>query len=247
MAKKQRLDTLVTELGLAPSRTRAQALILSGQVLVDDVPHDKAGAMISPESTITVRGQDMPYVSRGGLKLEGALDQLGLSVEGLACMDVGASTGGFTDCLLQRGAAKAIAIDVGYGQFAWKLRQDSRVHVMERTNVRHVTPQDLPWTPELAVIDVSFISLKIVIPVLLDLLAPYCRIIPMVKPQFEVGKGEVGKNGVVKDPEKHAMVLESMQEFFQNLGLECIGPAPSPILGPKGNKEFFFLLTRNPL
>ena len=245
MAKKQRLDILMTELGLAPSRTRAQALILSGQVLVNDAPQDKAGAMVPPDANITVRGQDMPYVSRGGLKLEGALDQLGLSVEGLDCIDVGASTGGFTDCLLQRGACRVIAVDVGYGQFAWKLRQDDRVFVMERTNIRRVVPEDLPWKPELAVIDVSFISLKIVVPVLLELMAPHCRIIPMIKPQFEVGKGEVGKNGVVKDPAKHAKVLEDMEAFFQRLGLECQGPAPSPILGPKGNKEFFFLLTRN--
>ena len=215
MAKKQRLDTLVTELGLAPSRTRAQALILSGQVLVDDVPQDKAGAMVSPEATISVRGQDMPYVSRGGLKLEGALDQLNLSVEGLDCIDVGASTGGFTDCLLQRKAARVIAIDVGYGQFAWKLRQDSRVHVMERTNIRHVKPEDLPWPPELAVIDVSFISLKIVIPVLLSLMAPFCGLFPWSNPSLRLAKGRWVKTGWLKTRKNTQKCLRTCRPFFR--------------------------------
>ncbi len=245
MAKKQRLDTLLTTQGLTSSRSRAQALIMAGQVLVNGEPKDKAGFMVPDDAEITVRGQDMPYVSRGGLKLEGALSALDLSVKDLVCLDVGASTGGFTDCLLQQGASRVVAIDVGYGQFAWKLRQDSRVHLMERTNIRHVIPEDMPCQPELAVIDVSFISLRLVVPVVLDLLAPQCRIVPMIKPQFEVGKGEVGKKGVVRDPAQHAKVLDELQEFFHGLGVLCGDPVPAPIQGPKGNQEFFFLLSRS--
>lgn len=239
---KKRLDTLIKELGLAQSRSKAQALILAGSVLVDGVLQDKAGFMAPSKARVTLKGQDMPYVGRGGVKLEGAMSEFGLLVKDLVCLDVGASTGGFTDCLLQHNAKKVIAIDVGYGQLAWKLRQDPRVFVMERTNIRHVEPQDLPEVPDLAVIDVSFISLKIVVPVVLKLLAPHGRIMAMVKPQFEVGKGEVGKKGVVRDPKKHTQVLDNMETFFTGLGLDCKGPVLSPILGPKGNKEFFFLL-----
>jgi len=184
----------------------------------------------------------MPYVSRGGLKLEAALDAFGVDPKGLFCLDVGASTGGFTDCLLSRGARAVLAVDVGYGQFAWKLRQDPRVTLMERTNIRHFEKDRMPEPAELAVIDVSFISLALVLPKVAELLAPGGRVIPLVKPQFEVGKGLVGKKGVVRDPVLHIQVLDSIMNFAQKIGFTCLGPVESPILGPEGNKEFLLCL-----
>jgi len=241
MAKK-RLDHILVERGLAPSRGRAQALILSRSVYVDGQPKDKAGTMVPEAACITIKGRDHPYVGRGGLKLEAALNAFGVLVEGLVCIDVGAATGGFTDCLLRRGAARVIAIDVGYGQLAWKLRQDPRVVAMERVNIRTVVPEAFPERASLAVIDVSFISLKLVVPPVLGLLESRARILALIKPQFEVGKGQVGKGGVVRSAEKHQRVVDELVVFFETMDLVCEGLMACPILGPKGNREFFALL-----
>ncbi len=236
--KKQRLDQRMVENGLVQSRERARSLIMAGRVLVDDQPADKPGTGVYPESVIILRGEDIPYVSRGGLKLEAALRELSLSVQGLVCMDVGASTGGFTDCLLQNGAAKVYAVDVGYGQLAWKLRQDARVIPIERTNIRYMPADAIPEPADLITIDASFISLKIVVPAALHFLKPGGRILALIKPQFEVGKGKVGKGGVVRDAQLHQEVIQDLLVFFEKNGLTCDGLVPSPVPGPKGNHEF---------
>lgn len=241
-ASKIRLDQALTDKGLVSSRQQARGLIMAGKILVDGKPVDKPGYRISEESTVTIRGTVQNYVSRGGLKLEGALNAFALDVTDFLCLDVGASTGGFTDCLLQRGARRIFAVDVGYGQLAWPLRQDERVEVIERTNIRHLSRDAIPVTVDLITIDVSFISLKIVVPACLKFLKNTGRIIPLIKPQFEVGKGNVGKGGVVRDPSHHAAVIETLVDFFDESGLESKRIVPSPILGPKGNKEFFALL-----
>ncbi len=228
--------------GLTPSRERARALIMAGSVAVDGRIVDKPGAAVRSDSRIEIRGERLPYASRGGLKLAAALDAFALEVSGWICMDVGASTGGFTDCLLQQGAARVYAVDVGYGQLAWNLRQDPRVVVIERTNIRHMPFEKVPEAIDLVVIDVSFISLKIVVPPILRFLKPGGRILPLIKPQFEVGKGQVGKGGVVRDAEQHARVIAELALFFRNLGMQCSESVPSPIEGPKGNREFFMLL-----
>jgi 23S rRNA (cytidine1920-2'-O)/16S rRNA (cytidine1409-2'-O)-methyltransferase len=245
-ARKTRLDQRVVALGLAPSRQRAQALIMGGKILVDRQRVDKPGTRVEDAAEIVLKGEDLPYVSRGGLKLAGALDATGLSVDGLVCMDVGASTGGFTDCLIQRGARHVYAVDVGYGQLAWKLRQDPRVSVIERTNIRNLTTAQVPATLDLATIDTSFISLKIVVPATLPFLKPGGTILALIKPQFEVGRGQVGKGGVVRDPRRHDAVIRELQGFFAGLGLSCGPVTPSPIKGPKGNQEFVILL-KSPL
>jgi 23S rRNA (cytidine1920-2'-O)/16S rRNA (cytidine1409-2'-O)-methyltransferase len=241
-SKRQRLDLILTERGLAASRQRARSAIMAGSVRVDDQVVDKPGALISVGCRLEVRGDDLPYVSRGGLKIEGALKRFGLDVAGWVCMDVGASTGGFSDCLLQRGAGRVYAVDVGYGQIAWRLRQDPRVVVIERTNIRYLPADRIPERIDLIAIDVSFISLKIVVPAVLTFLKPQGRLLPLIKPQFEVGKGQVGKGGVVRDPEQRARVLSELDSFFRGLGLSCSQAVPSPIEGPKGNQEFFMLL-----
>lgn len=228
----------MVEDGLVQSRERARAIIMAGRVLVDNQPADKPGTGVFPESVIVLRGEDIPYVSRGGLKLEAALRDLSISVQGLVCMDVGASTGGFTDCLLQNGAAKVFAVDVGYGQLAWKLRQDARVIPIERTNIRYLAPEAVPEPADLITIDASFISLKIVVPAALRFLKPGGQILALIKPQFEVGKGNVGKGGVVRDSQLHQEVIESLRLFFEKAGLSCDGLVPSPVPGPKGNQEF---------
>lgn len=238
--KKQRLDVVLTEKGWVKSRQRAQALIMAGKVLVNDIPVDKAGAMVSADDDITLKGEDIAYVSRGGLKLEAALEAFELNVSGWICLDAGASTGGFTDCLLQKGAALVYAVDVGYGQLAWKLRQDPRVVVYERTNIRYL--ESLPQQVHFVVIDVSFISLQIVVSAILKFLKKGGAIVALIKPQFEVGKGKVGKGGVVRDPGLHEEVIEKLTVFFKDIGLSPIMTTPSPILGPKGNKEFMILL-----
>ncbi|MDY6903148.1 MAG: TlyA family RNA methyltransferase [Thermodesulfobacteriota bacterium] len=235
---KKRLDALLVDKGLAPSGQQARALIMAGNVLVNDVPVTKAGTRIAADADIKVKDQ-CPYVSRGGLKLEGALDALNLNVAGLTCLDVGASTGGFTDCLLQRNAAHVFAVDVGYGQFAWKLRQDPRVTVIERTNIRHIKPGALPGPVDLAVIDTSFISLKIVIPATLPFLKPDGSILALIKPQFEVGKGKVGKGGVVRDPALHKEVIDDLTAWAAANNLSASPAIQSPTPGPKGNIEFF--------
>jgi 23S rRNA (cytidine1920-2'-O)/16S rRNA (cytidine1409-2'-O)-methyltransferase len=241
---KERLDKLVLERGLAPSRERAKALIMAGQVVVDDHLADKAGLMVALTSEIRLKGEPLPYVSRGGLKLEKGLDAFGIDVQGLSALDVGASTGGFTDCLLQRGAARVIAVDVGYGQLAWKLREDPRVLSLEKTNIRHLEPEMLPELPDLAVIDASFISLDKVLPPTLRLIKEGGTIVALIKPQFEVGRGQVGKGGVVRDEKKHAEVVESITLLAEGLGLAVLGVCESPILGPKGNKEFLIHLKK---
>jgi 23S rRNA (cytidine1920-2'-O)/16S rRNA (cytidine1409-2'-O)-methyltransferase len=239
---KQRLDKLMLERDLVPSIEKARALIMAGQVVVGDHTVDKAGQQVTVDADIRLRGENLPYVSRGGLKLRKALDQFGIDVTGLVAVDVGSSTGGFTDCLLQAGAVKVFAIDVGYGQLAWKLQQDPRVVGMERTNIRTVTPDQLDSEPALAVIDASFISLSKVLPATVGLLQPGGRIIALIKPQFEVGKGEVGKGGVVRDPAAHEKVIDDVRQTAFELGLTVSGLCESPITGADGNREFLILL-----
>lgn len=241
---KKRLDLLLVETGVAPSRQRARAMIMSGNVLVNEQPVDKPGFLTSSNARIELKKKDIPYVSRGGLKLESVLRSLEYVLDGYVCLDVGASTGGFSDCLLQHGAMRVYAVDVGYGQLAWKLRQDDRVVVIERTNIRYMPVSAIPEDVDLATIDVSFISLKIVVSAVLKFLKPDGRILALIKPQFEVGKGNVGKGGVVRDSRLHAKVIAELSEFFSGLNLVSDHVIPSPVLGPKGNREFFISLGR---
>jgi 23S rRNA (cytidine1920-2'-O)/16S rRNA (cytidine1409-2'-O)-methyltransferase len=234
---KKRLDVLVAERGLAPSRARAQALILAGKVLVDGTAVTKAGTKVAGDAAVEVVEPDHPYVSRGALKLEAALDGFEISPDGLDCLDVGASAGGFTDLLLDRGARRVIALDVGKGQLDWKLRQDPRVVVMEGVNARHLRPGDLPFPVSLACIDVSFISLRLVVPPVMLYLEPGGRLICLVKPQFEAGRDQVGSGGVVRDEDVRRQVVESTVSALEEFGLELVGTVPSPIRGPKGNLE----------
>lgn len=244
--KNIRLDLALLEKGLCPTRQRAQALIMAGKILVNDRPVDKPGTRISIKDDIRLKGEDNPYVSRGGLKLEYALKALELTVKGLICLDVGASTGGFTDCLLQHGAKQIFSVDVGYGQLDWKLQQDSRVVSLERTNIRYMPVDVLPYPADLAVVDVSFISLKLVIPAALKFLKKGSLILALIKPQFEVGKGLVGKGGIVRDPIQHDRVIDDLTTFFKKNKLSFKTVLPSPILGAKGNKEFFMVLKLPP-
>lgn len=244
MKNKQRLDALLTEKGLAETRSKAQAIIMSGQVYVDGRKADKPGAMFEDAAEIEVRGSVCPYVSRGGLKLEKALRDFGVHPEGYVCSDSGASTGGFTDCLLQHGAAKVFAIDVGYGQLAWKVRNDPRVVCMERTNIRNVAPEDLGEPLDLSVVDVSFISLKIVLPVICRLLKPTGQVLCLIKPQFEAGREKVGKKGVVRDPAVHLEVLERFVALAKSLDMTILGLTFSPVKGPEGNIEFLGHLSK---
>ncbi len=247
MSAKLRLDQLLVERGLAPSRAKAQALILAGQVVVGEHAADKPGTQVREDVELRVKGEYNPYVGRGGLKLEAALTGFPLDPTGLVCVDVGASTGGFTDCLLQHGAAKVFAVDVGYGQLAWKLREDPRVVSIERQNIRHLAPETLGEPVDLAVVDTSFISLKLVLPHVVGLLKPGGRIIALVKPQFEVGKDEVGKGGVVKDTKLRLRALEEVSEAARMLGLETGGEMESPVAGAKKGNVEFLLLLRKPL
>lgn len=243
--KRERLDRLMVERGLAESREKAQAAVLAGQVLVEGQVISKPGTLVEPGASIVVKEKVQPYVSRGGLKLKRALEVFGVKVEGRICLDVGASTGGFTDCLLQEGAKQVYAVDVGYGQLHDRLRGDPRVVILERTNIRHLTRDALPEPPDLAAIDVSFISLTLVLSPVVALLAEPCEIVALVKPQFEVGKGQVGKGGVVRDANKHRAVLLKVGMIAQGLGLDVRGIVPSPLLGPKGNREFLMHLSRD--
>ena len=245
MASKERLDKQLVDRGLAASRERARALILAGQVVVDEQMIDKVGTQVKLDAVIRLKGDDIPYVSRGGLKLEKALEVFPVEIEGRTVLDVGASTGGFTDCLLQNGAGKVFAVDVGYGQLAWSLREDPRVVNLERTNIRHLQPEILSETPDLAVIDASFISLDKVLPPTLNLLQENAEVIALIKPQFEVGKGQVGKGGVVRDPELHQQVVDRIKSLSAELDCEVLGLEESPILGPKGNREFLIYLRRS--
>lgn len=237
MAVKKRLDVLVSDQRLAPSRARAQALILAGKVLVDGVPVTKAGSQIAVDATIQVTAPDHPWVSRGALKLEAALDAFAISPDGLDCLDVGASTGGFTDLLLARGARRVIALDVGRGQLAWRLRQDPRVVVMEGVNARHLADHDLPFAVGLTCIDVSFISLRLVVPAVLPHVVADGWLICLVKPQFEAGREQVGSGGVVRDEGVRRQVIDATVAALVDLGLTLVGLVPSPIRGPKGNLE----------
>ncbi len=237
-----RLDQALVAQGLVPSRQRAQALVRAGLVRVAGTVADRPDQLVDPAVSIDL-DRVKTYVSRGGDKLVAALDAFGIDPSGRVCLDVGASTGGFTDLLLQRGADRVIAVDVGYGQLAWSLRQDPRVTVMERVNIRHL--DRLPVPADLAVIDVSFISLRLVLPRVHQLLSPPGDVVALVKPQFEVGKGAVGKGGVVRDPEQHRQVSSEVRQFAEENGYTGAGEIPSPILGAKGNREFFLHLRRN--
>ncbi len=237
--KKERADVLLFGRGLAESRARAQALILAGQVFSGDKRIEKAGAELALDAPLTVRGPAHPWVSRGGLKLEKGLDHFGIDPQDRICLDIGAATGGFTDVLLARGAAKVYAVDVGQGQLAWKLRQDPRVTVLERTNARKLDSAQVPEPPGLIVCDASFIGLETVLPASLALAAPGAGLIALIKPQFEVGKGRVGKKGVVRDPALHAEVCARIEAWLAaQPGWFVLGLTESPILGPEGNKEF---------
>ncbi len=239
MKIKKRLDVLLTERMYAESRSKAQAIIMAGQVYVGGQKADKPGISYEETVEIEVRGDVCPYVSRGGLKLEKALRDFGVKPEGYVCSDSGASTGGFTDCLLQQGASKVFAIDVGYGQLDWKIRSDPRVVVMERTNIRYVTLEQLGEPLDLSVVDVSFISLKIVLPAIKELLKPNCgQVLCLIKPQFEAGKEKVGKKGVVREPETHKEVLDQFVSLAKELNFTILGLTYSPVKGPEGNIEF---------
>ncbi|MBO5953571.1 MAG: TlyA family RNA methyltransferase [Oscillospiraceae bacterium] len=240
---KKRLDVLLTERGHADTRTKAQAIIMSGLVYVEGQKADKPGVSYDENVPIEVRSGGCPYVSRGGLKLEKALRDFGVKPEGYVCSDSGASTGGFTDCLLQQGAKKVFAIDVGYGQLDWKIRSDPRVVVMERTNVRYVTPEQLGEPLDLSVLDVSFISLKIVLPVIKTLLKSSGQVLCLIKPQFEAGRDKVGKKGVVREPQTHKEVLDDFVALAHDLGFTVLGLTFSPVKGPEGNIEFLGHLT----
>ena len=243
MKIKKRLDVLLVEQGYADSRTKAQAIIMSGNVYVDGQKADKPGMSFDETLPLEVRGAACPYVSRGGLKLEKALRDFGVDPNGFVCSDSGASTGGFTDCLLQQGASKVFAIDVGYGQLDWKIRSDPRVVVMERTNVRYVTLEQLGEPLDLSVVDVSFISLKIVLPVIKTFLKPTGQVLCLIKPQFEAGKDKVGKKGVVRDPQTHKEVLDGFVTLANELDFKILGLTFSPVKGPEGNIEFLGHLT----
>jgi 23S rRNA (cytidine1920-2'-O)/16S rRNA (cytidine1409-2'-O)-methyltransferase len=242
MGKRERLDKLLLERGLVQSREAARGKILAGDVLVNDRPMTKAGSLIEDNAAIRLRNKPSPYASRGGTKLEKALQEFNIEVNGKIVLDVGASTGGFTDCLLAHGAAKVYAVDVGYGQLDWRLRNDPRVVVYEKTNIRYLGPGDLPGAADLATIDVSFISLKLVLPQVKTLLVPGGGVLALIKPQFEVGKGKVGKGGVVRSTEEHLRVIDEIKAASVALNLTIVAVVESPLRGPKGNKEFLIHL-----
>lgn len=238
MSERKRLDTLVWQRGLAPNRTQAHALVLAGAIAVDGQRNTRAGTLVQPQAVLTLLKPPSQYVSRGGGKLAAALDAFGLDVCQRLAMDVGASTGGFTDCLLQAGALRVYAVDVGYGQLHWRLRTDSRVIVYERTNARYLQPQDLPERVSVLTIDVSFISLRLLLQGLVKLLEPQADVIALIKPQFEVGKGQVGKGGIVRDTQQQYQVVLDVLVTAQACGLGVHDGIVSPLLGPKGNREF---------
>ena len=245
MTNKKRLDVAMVERGLAESRQKAQAIIMAGQVYVDDQKVDKAGAPVKEEQVIQVRGKTLRYVSRGGLKLEKAMACWPISLEGTICADIGASTGGFTDCMLQNGAVKVYAVDVGYGQLAWSLRTDERVVNMERTNIRYVTPEDLAEPIEFFSVDVSFISLHHIFPVAQRITTPDAMGVCLVKPQFEAGREKVGKNGVVRDPAVHREVLHNAMSYAAENGFVVRGLDYSPVKGPEGNIEYLMFVQKS--
>ena len=241
---KERLDVLLVKRGLAASREKAKAVIMAGSVFVDNQKEDKAGTMFPDTVQIEVRGNTLKYVSRGGLKLEKAMSHFGLSLDGCVCMDVGSSTGGFTDCMLQNGAVKVYAIDVGHGQLDWKLRNDPRVVCMEKTNIRYVTPEDLEEKADFSSIDVSFISLTKVLPPVYELLKDQGQVVCLIKPQFEAGREKVGKKGVVRDSAVHREVIEKVTDFASKTGFALLNLEYSPIKGPEGNIEYLLHLQK---
>ncbi len=243
MAQKERIDVLMCTLGLTESRQKAQQLIMAGEVFVNGQRVDKAGTSVASDAKIEIKGDVCPFVSRGGYKLAKAIPTFNINLNGCVCMDVGASTGGFTDCMLQNGAKKVYCIDVGYGQLAWKLRCDERVVNYERTNVRNLTKEQVPDDIDFISIDVSFISLKIVLPVLKQFMGEHTKIVALIKPQFEAGKGQVGKNGVVREKRIHLSVINGMLEFCKENELTVSGLDFSPVKGPKGNIEFLLYLS----
>jgi 23S rRNA (cytidine1920-2'-O)/16S rRNA (cytidine1409-2'-O)-methyltransferase len=241
---RTRLDLLLVERGLVSTRERARALILAGQIKIDGQPATKAGAAVDPTADVTLAAPDHPYVGRGGLKLAHALDVFGINVAGREALDIGASTGGFTDVLLQRGAARVVALDVGHGQIDWTLRNDPRVVVIERFNARHLTRDDLPSTVDVVTIDVSFISLRQILPAVPDLLRPHGDVVALVKPQFEAGRREVNR-GIIRDPNVHTRVVAEVSAAGAEVGLTRIGSTPSPITGQKGNVEILLHFRRS--
>ena len=245
MIEKKRLDCLLCELGLAESREKARAMIMAGNVYVDNQKSDKPGTFLVPSVKIEVRGESMPYVSRGGLKLEKAMQSFPITLHDKICMDIGASTGGFTDCMLQNGAKKVYAIDVGYGQLAWKLRNDSRVVNLERTNIRHLTKEQVPELADFISVDVSFISLCLVLPVAYNFMKENGEAVCLIKPQFEAGKGKVGKKGVVREKSIHIEVIEKIYNFVLEYGFSVKGLTFSPVKGPEGNIEYLIYLQKS--
>ncbi len=243
--KKERLDILLVEKGIFTSRERAKTSIMAGKIFVDGQRIDKAGEKVNVDAEIIFKGQEIPYVSRGGLKLEKAMKEFGISLNEKTCMDIGASTGGFTDCMLQNGAKKVFSVDVGYGQFAWKLRTDPRVVCMERTNIRYVTPEDIGEPIDFASIDVSFISLKKIMPATKNLLSDKGEVVALIKPQFEAGKEKVGKKGVVRDINVHKEVVQSIVDYLYSEDLNILALSYSPIKGPEGNIEYLVYFTKD--
>ena len=242
---KKRLDILVTERGLAESREKAKTLIMAGQVYVDGQKADKPGDTFSEDAAVEVRGKGLPYVSRGGLKLEKAMREFGLQLQGRTCMDIGASTGGFTDCMLQNGAQRVYSVDVGYGQLAWSLRTDPRVVNLERTNARYLTREQVPEEIDFFSVDVSFISLTLILPAVRPLLAEHGQAVCLIKPQFEAGREKVGKKGVVRDKAVHEEVIEKICSFALENGFSVLGLTFSPVKGPEGNIEYLIYLERS--
>ena len=241
--RKERADKILVERGLVESRTRAQALILAGQVLIREQRIEKPGQLIDPTAELRIKGETLRYASRGGLKLEAALREFRINPEGTVCLDVGASTGGFTDCLLQHGAARVWAIDVGHNQIVWRLREDPRVAILEGVNARYLTPDQFPVRFDLATIDVSFISLAKIFPGVRSCLSKNADCIALIKPQFEVGKGDVGRGGIVTDPAKHRRVITEVIRSAESAGFAAVGLIASPILGAEGNQEFLVHLS----
>ena len=242
---KKRLDILLVEKGLAPSREKAKAIIMSGIVYVDNVKEDKAGSSFEEDANIEVRGKTLKYVSRGGLKLEKAMEAFGVDVENKVCMDIGASTGGFTDCMLQNGAKKVYSVDVGRGQLAWKLVTDDRVVVMDKTNIRYITPEDVEDKIEFASADVSFISLTKILEPVKEILTDDAKMVCLIKPQFEAGREKVGKKGVVRDKSVHVEVIQMIVDYVRSIGFGIIGLDYSPVKGPEGNIEYLIYLQNN--
>lgn len=243
--KKERIDVLLVEKGIITSRERAKTNIMAGKIFVDGHRVDKVGEKVSVDADIVFKGEDIPYVSRGGLKLEKAMKTFDITLENKVCMDIGASTGGFTDCMLQNNASKVFAVDVGYGQFAWKLRTDERVVCMERTNIRYVTPEEIGEKLDFASIDVSFISLKTIMPATVGLLKEDGEVVALIKPQFEAGRDKVGKKGVVRDINVHIEVVSKIVDYLLSKELNVLGLSYSPIKGPEGNREYLVYFSKD--